>query len=381
MAHTSRCTLADVARLAGVSVTSASMALSGSPRVSGVTKDAVRRAASRLGYVPHSAGRALRSRRVNAIAVVLPHSSQHVFSHPTLTALLDGVVSVATDNDLSTILSTSRTEDDEASAYKRFMQGREADGIIVAAAAVADANVIDLARSGYPIVIVGRAPHLDAATTVGLDDVGGAEAATRHLLEVHGVQRVVHISGPLRHQSALDKLTGYRNALMASAIAPDPELELEGDYSDESGAQAVRRLAQRGTHFQAIFAANDQMALGARDALREVGLAVPRDVLLVGYDDIPLARYVEPPLTTVRGDLAPVGALATIRLLELVESRRPDALVTSLPTHLVVRNSCGCGVLAVPSAPAHRGGGRRHEPSRPAKTSRTSRPRKKESNE
>ena len=121
------------------------------------------------------------------------------------------------------------------------------------------------------------------------------------------------------------------------------------------------------------------MALGARDALREVGLAVPRDVLLVGYDDIPLARYVEPPLTTVRGDLAPVGALATIRLLELVESRRPDALVTSLPTHLVVRSSCGCGIL--PSVPAQRGAGRRHEPSRLAKTSRISRPRKKESSE
>ena len=101
-----RCTLKDVAHLAGVSVTSASMALADNPRVSATTKEAVRVAAMKLGYVPHSAGRALRSRRVSAIAVVLPHSSQHVFSHPTLTALLDGIVSVAADNDLSTILST-----------------------------------------------------------------------------------------------------------------------------------------------------------------------------------------------------------------------------------------------------------------------------------
>ncbi len=133
MAQTSRCTLEDVARLAGVSVDVGVNGPVRQPRVCpATTKDAVRRAASRLGYVPHSAGRALRSRRVNAIAVVLPHSSQHVFSHPTLTALLDGIVSVAADNDLSTILSTSRTEDDEASAYRRFMKGREADGIIVA---------------------------------------------------------------------------------------------------------------------------------------------------------------------------------------------------------------------------------------------------------
>jgi DNA-binding LacI/PurR family transcriptional regulator len=318
------------------------MALADNPRVSAATKKAVQVAASRLGYVPHSAGRALRSRRVNAIAVVLPHSSQHIFSHPTLTALLDGVVSVATDNDVSTILSTSRTEDDEAWAYKRFMQGREADGIIVAAAAVADANVIGLARSGYPMVIVGRAPHLSGVTTVGLDDRHGAEAATSHLLTVHGVERVAHISGPLRHQSAQDKLTGYRNALMASAIAPDPGLEVEGDYSDESGADAVRELILRKTRFQAIFAANDQMALGARDALKGVGLAVPNDVLLVGYDDIPLARYVEPSLTTVQGDLAPVGATAASRLLDLIRSGQPSEPATTLPTQLVVRNSCGC---------------------------------------
>jgi DNA-binding LacI/PurR family transcriptional regulator len=337
-----RCTLKDVAHLAGVSVTSASMALAGNPRVSAATKDAVRVAAMKLGYVPHSAGRALRSRRVSAIAVVLPHSSQHVFSHPTLTALLDGIVSVAADNDLSTILSTSRTEEDEASAYRRFMNRREADGVIVASAAVADANVIGLARSGYPIVIVGRAPHVARATAVSLDDCHGGQAATRHLLEAHGARRIAHISGPLGHQSAQDKLTGYRNALMASAIAPEPALEVEGDYSDESGSRAVEDLVRRGTPFEAIFAANDQMALGAREALQAIGLSVPGDVLLVGYDDIPLARYVEPALTSVQGDMAGVGSLAALRLLELIGGRLPDQPVTLLPTELVVRNSCGC---------------------------------------
>jgi DNA-binding LacI/PurR family transcriptional regulator len=284
----------------------------------------------------------LRSRRVSAIGVVLPHSSQHVFSHPTLTSLLDGIVSVAADHDLSTILSTSRTEEDEASAYRRFMQGREADGVVVAAAAVADANVIELARSGYPIVIVGRAPHLTQATTVSLDDCHGGEVATRHLLREHDARRIVHISGPLRHQSAQDKLTGYRNALMAEAIAPDPALEVEGDYSDESGARAVEQLVQQGTDFEAIFAANDQMALGARQALETIGLAVPRDVLLVGYDDIPLARYLEPALTSVQGDMVGVGSVAALRLLELIGGHTSVEPVTMLPTDLVVRKSCGC---------------------------------------
>jgi DNA-binding LacI/PurR family transcriptional regulator len=223
------------------------------------------------------------------------------------------------------------------------MKGREADGVVVASAAVADANVIGLAQSGYPIVIVGRAPHVARATAVSLDDCHGGEVATRHLLDVHEVRRVAHISGPLGHQSAQDKLTGYRNALMASAIAPEPALEVEGDYSDESGAYAVEELVRRGIPFEAIFAANDQMALGAREALQSIGLSVPGDVLLVGYDDIPLARYVEPALTSVQGDMAEVGSVAALRLLELIGGRLPDQPVTLLPTELVVRKSCGCG--------------------------------------
>ncbi len=345
-----RSTLKDVAKLAGVSLTSASMALSDSPRVSAVTKEAVRAAAAQLRYVPHAAGRALRSRRVKTIAVVLPHSSEHVFSHPTLTALLEGVVSVAAENDLSTVLSTSRTERDEASAYQRFMHGREADGVIVAAAAVADANVIGLARSAYPLVIVGRAPHLTGAMTVGLDDLHGGDIATRHLLEVHGAQRIAHISGPLGHQSAQDKLAGYRAALVAAAIAPDPMLEVAGDYSDGGGFEAVEELFRRNAAFEAIFAANDQMALGAGEALRERGLAVPDDVLLVGYDDIPLARYANPALTSVQGDMAAVGALAATRLLGQIDGRPAPEPATLLPTGLVVRRSCGCRAEPTPAS-------------------------------
>ena len=147
--------------------------------------------------------------------------------------------------------------------------------MIVASASVADANVIELARSSYPLVVVGRVPHLPHVTTVCLDDHHGGEAATRHLVQVHGVRRIAHISGPLGHQSAQDKLSGYRAALVAAAIAPDPALEVEGDYSDGGGYEAVEKLLRAGTPFEAVFAANDQMALGAAGALRAHGLAVP----------------------------------------------------------------------------------------------------------
>jgi DNA-binding LacI/PurR family transcriptional regulator len=337
-----RYTLKDVALLAGVSLATASQALSDTGRVSTSTKQSVEQAAAKLGYIPHAAGRALRSQRVSALAVVLPHSSRHVFSHPTLTALLDGIVSVAVDNDLSTILSTSRGEEDEASAYRRLIQGREADGVIVASAAVADANIVELSRTGYPIVIVGRAPHLPNTASVSLDDFNGGKAATEHLLSVHQACRIVHISGPLGHQSSQDKLAGYRSALVGAAVAPDPGLEVEGDYTDESGAAAVERILQRATIFDAIFAANDQMALGAREVLKAHNIRVPEDVRLVGYDDIPLARYLSPTLTSVQGDMTEVGEMATRQLLQLMAGQTPAPVSALLPTALVTRSSCGC---------------------------------------
>ena len=234
-------------------MTSASMALSDSPRVSGRDQRSRPPGRNQAGLRPSlgwaGAAQPAGQRHCRGPAAFEPTR----LLHPTLTALLDGVVSVAADNDLSTILSTSRTEEDEASAYRRFMNGREADGMIVASAAVADANVIGLARSGYPIVIVGRAPHVASGGNGRPRRRGGGEVATRHLLEIHGVRRVAHISGPLGHQSAQDKLTGYRNALMASAIAPDPALEVEGDYSDESGAQAVEKPGATGHTVRGYF--------------------------------------------------------------------------------------------------------------------------------
>ena len=190
-------------------------------------------------------------------------------------------------------------------------------------------------------------------TAVCLDDRHGGEAATRHLLQVHGVRRIAHISGPLGHQSAQDKLAGYHAGLVAAAIAPDPALEVEGDYSDGGGYEAVEELLRRNTAFDAVFAANDQMALGAADALRAHGLAVPDDVLLVGYDDILLARYASPALTSVQGDMAAVGALAARRLLSLMDGHPVPEPITFLPTGLVVRRSCGCAEDNTPTEASH----------------------------
>jgi LacI family transcriptional regulator len=337
-----RRTLGDVARLAGVSMASASMALSDSPRVSTATKEAVRRAAEELGYVPHSAGRALRMQRVGALAVVVPHSTRHVFSHPVLMDLLEGITSVANENDLMTILSTAQREEDESSAYLRIMRGRRADGVIVAGAAVSDVHIGQLVRAGYPVTMVGRSTGLAEVTSVGIDDVGGARRAVGHLVAAHGARSIAHISGPLGHQSAIDKRDGYLESLAAAGLSMDPRLQYEGDYGELSGAAAAHALLAYRSTFDAVFCGNDQMAMGALQVFRENGVQTPGDLLVVGYDDHPLVRYSQPALTTVRADMVRVGAIAAQRLLSMVDGEAVAPSHTELPTDLVIRDSCGC---------------------------------------
>jgi DNA-binding LacI/PurR family transcriptional regulator len=339
----SRPTLNDVARLAGVSITSASMALADSPRVAAVTKIKVRKAAEDLDYVPHSAGRALRQQRVGAIAIVVPHSTGHVFAHPALLDLLQGITSVANEHDLVTILSTSESEEDEASAYMRIMRGRRADGVIIAAAASTDHRAVELAGAGYPTVVVGRAPQMPSLATVGVDDLGGGAMITRHLIESHGAARIAHVSGPLRHQSALDKRQGYVAALAEAGLSLSPRLQFEGDYSEESGMAAAQHLLPHVHELDGVFFGNDQMAFGAYQAFREAGVDVPGDLAVVGYDNHPMTRYTQPSLTTVAADMVGVGSLAAQRLLDLLETGNDRPVNTILPTELVVRDSCGCG--------------------------------------
>jgi DNA-binding LacI/PurR family transcriptional regulator len=338
---TPRTTLADVARLSGVSKTSASMALSDSPRVAAETKTRVRDAARQLGYVPHFAASSLRSQKVDAIAVVVPHDTQHVFSHPFFIDVLEGVLTTANENDISPILSTARTASDESSAYSRILRGRMASGVIVAAASTTDQNVATIADAGYPVVVIGRSPKQPGIVTVGIDDQGGAQKAVEHLITVHGAKRIGHVSGPLNHQSAIDKRVGYVQALSDAGLELNPRLQFEGDYTEESGTAAAVALMPEIGNCDALFFANDQMAVAAMDHFANQGIRVPQQLRIVGYDDHPTLRHSHPAITTVRGDMVEVGKQSMTKLLQLLAGET-DVDNLELPTELVVRESCGC---------------------------------------
>ena len=333
-------TLRDIASVVGVSPSAVSMALADHPRIGRATKDAVRAAARELGYVANSAGRALRAGRATAIAVVVPNTAQHVFGHPYFSHLLVGVTSSANTHDSGVLISTNPDQNHEVAAYDRILRSQAAAGVIIASAASNDVNVSRMVDTGLPVVLVGRHPHLPQAVSVGMDDYAGAASATRHLVEDHGLRRIGHISGPLEHQTALDRYEGFRAAL-AECDEPCAHTLAIGDFSEEAGQAGAAQLLDGMPDLQAIFAANDEMAYGALLELRSRGLRVPQDIALVGYDDFGVSRLTSPALTTVRVPAELLGLHAANRLFDLIDGVAGEVTHTELPTELIVRESCG----------------------------------------
>jgi DNA-binding LacI/PurR family transcriptional regulator len=333
-------TLREVAAAVGISRSAASMALADHPRISQATKDAVRTAASNLGYVANSAGRALRAGRSASIALVVPNTGQHVFGHPYFMHLLVGVTAVANDRDAAMMISTNPDETHGVAAYERVLRSQAASGAIISSASINDPNVNRMVDASMPVVLIGRYPHLPQAVSVGVDDVAGSATITRHLVADHGLRRIGHISGPLEHQTAIDRYQGFQAAL-AEASGATHALAI-GDFSEESGRAAARQLLDSMSDIEAIFAANDEMAYGALLELRSRGLRVPEDVALAGYDDFGVSRLTTPGLTTVHVPAEDMGRIAAELLFDLVDGNVPEPTHTALPMELVVRESCGC---------------------------------------
>ena len=340
MARQATVTIRDVARLAGVAPSTVSMALANHPEIAAGPRQAVRDAAAKLHYTPNHSARSLRGTLRRALGVVIPHSSAHVFSHPYFMDILGGITDVANAHDFVVVLSTSFAEEEEG-AYVKVLRSQQVDGIILASAALMDRHVMELAVSGYPFVFLGRYPLSPDITSVGVDDLAGAEAITGHLL-AHGYRAVAHLSGPLHHLSAADRRDGYCRALARAGIPCRDAYLIEGDYSEQSGAEAAERLLTLPELPGAVFAANDEMAFGALEVFRDRGIRVPDDVALAGFDDLAIARVMTPALTTVHQPIRRLGAVAAERLLALIHGHRVDERQTILPVTLSVRESCGC---------------------------------------
>ncbi len=327
-------TIKDVAREADVSVATVSRVYNGSPLVRGETSRRVREVAARLGYTPHGAARSLSSRKTTTIGVLLPDLYGEFFSE-----LIRGIDQTAQRQGYHLLVSSAHEERSAVEAALRSMRGR-VDGLIVMSPEMDGPAAVGNLPSGFPVVLLSCATGdglFDAITIANFD---GARAMVEHLLRL-GHRRIAIIKGVERNYDAAERLRGYRAALAAAGVAGFASWEIAGDFSEAAGFRAANELLEFWPRPTAVFATNDSMAIGALSALRQRGVRVPEDVALAGFDDIPMAQYMDPPLSSVRVDISALGARATTRLLEGVRDGGPHPRHDTLPTTLVIRRSCG----------------------------------------
>ncbi len=326
-------TIKDIAKAAKVSIATVSRALNGFDNVTEETRRHVCAVAASLGYIPHEGARSLSSRRTGCVGAVLPDLHGEFFSE-----FIRGIDRVARAHGLHLLLSCSHGDVAEVAAALRAMRGR-VDGLLVMSPHV-DSSVLEKnLHPTMPIVLVNTRSGGERYSSLVIDNYGGAGAMVRHLVG-RGHRRIAMLTGPDANFDARERLAGYTDTLAELLPEAEPQV-LRGDFSEESGYRAGRQLLSMSERPDALFAANDMMAIGCLFALTEGGMKVPGDIALAGFDDIPIARYVSPPLTTVRVRIAELGELALERLmLAIGEAGHDKHSMQTLRTELVVRSSC-----------------------------------------
>jgi len=328
-------TIRDVAARAGVSHQTVSRVINDSPRVTEATRERVLSAIRDLAYVPSPMARGLTTNQTRSIGVVADDVSDHFFAR-----VVAGAEAEARRRGYYLMIGSVEPDDEEI-GYLRLMLERRVEALILARPSVPlDEADLDAARSaGVPLVAVGSS-DLQGVPVVDVDNRQGGYDATRHLLEA-GHRRIATIVGPAGWPSAAARFEGHRQALREAGVADDQQLVAHAaDWGLESGQAAAAALLERGADFTALFAHSDLIALGAIRGLRDAGLRVPDDVSVVGYDDLPVAAYVEPALTTVHQPMGEVGARAAgIVLDRIAGGAEPEPATQLLPAVLVARES------------------------------------------
>jgi len=333
-------TIRDVAREAGVSVATVSRVLNDSGPVRDSTRTRVRDVARRLHFSPNTTARSLSTRQTKTLGVLLPDVYGEFFSE-----IMRGIDQQAQQRGFHVLLSGAHNRPGEVEAAVHAMRGR-VDGLILMAAEL-DLEVLERSLpERVPAVLINADHDASRFDTINIDNYGGAAAMTAHLLEL-GHRGISMIGGSARNRDASERQRGFIDTLQRAGITPRPEWLVAGDFTEASGYAAAETLLTAEKRPTAIFAANDSMAVGVLSAVRNAGLRVPEDVAVVGFDDVPIAKYVNPALTTVRVAISALGACAAERLFETIRAQNRHHRKHELqPTELVIRGSCGASLFS-----------------------------------
>lgn len=336
-------TLESLAKQIGVSRSTISRVINGSPNVSPEVREKVLKAIQSTGFHPNAAARSLASQRSWMIGLVLPRNVASFFRDPYFPQLTQGIAYACNDHDLSLSLFLVATKKDEEKFLPRITRSGMLDGVLVQSGEVGDKLISQLTKSSLPTVVMGRPWEADNITYIDVDNVTSAANATRYLIGL-GYQRVGTITGNMTSSVSLDRLEGYRKGLASANRKFHSDLVAEGDFTESSGYQAMKKLLPAKP--DAVFCASDLMAVGAIRAITGAGLSIPNDVALVGFDDIPLGSLTTVQLTTVRQPIIQFGIKAVDLLIDLIENGSKPARRVILDTELIVRESCGAVQLS-----------------------------------
>jgi len=338
-------TIRDVARLAGVSIATVSRAFNGSSRVSDETRRHVHDVAARIGYWPNTAARSLTTSRTLTIGVLLPDLYGEFFSE-----VIRGIDQTARAEGYQILVSSSHADAETLVTATRSMRGL-VDGIIVMAPHEGASRAVTQISENFIAVLLNPRVAAEGCPSISIANYDGAYAVVTHLLK-QGHRVIATVKGPAGNVDAEERLRGYRAALRDAGVDPSTRWEIPGDFTESSGHWSARQILRLNPRPTAVAAANDYMAVGLMSALRDAGIRMPEEMAVTGFDDIAIAQFLSPPLTTVHVDAYGLGERAVRRWLALSRSGENGTQAGDIvPTQLVVRRSCGAPRPQEPEAP------------------------------
>jgi LacI family repressor for deo operon, udp, cdd, tsx, nupC, and nupG len=342
-------TITDVARRAGVSTATVSRALGKPDHVAEETRAAVFSAIQETGYIPNATARSLRARSTKMVLALLNGIGDSFF-----TAILNAVEEALFEAGYGMVMGDTRGDTARESHYDRLVRSGQVDGVLLFSGRLPDASFVDLDTSVPLTLVCNDIPEL-SVPFVESANRDAARTLTEYLISV-GHRRIAHIAGPMRGPESEDRIAGYREALAAAGIAFDADLVWQGSYRSETGAEvAVTHFLPMTERPTAVFAANDESAIGFIKAVRDAGLSVPQDVSVAGFDDIGYAALFDPGLTTMRQPRAELGRVAAQILVRRMNGKgSPPPRITRLPCTLIVRESVAPPYAAAGTAAHHR---------------------------
>lgn len=331
-------TIKDVARIAGVDPSTVSRVIADNPRISEKTKEKVLKVMAELDFHPNAIARSLANRSTKTIGVIMPHATEQVFVNPFFTEVMRGIGVSALKRGYNVLFSTGSSGEEEYKATQRLVNEKRVDGLILLTSRIGDKTIEGLKKKRFPFVVVGKPSKMEDVNWVDNDNLEAGYEATDYLIK-QGHKRIGFIGGEFSYVFMGERFKGYKKALDANGMKFYKEYLSLDELVEEGGYRAIGKLLQAKSRPTAVVAADDLVAFGAIRAIKEAGLRVPEDIAVVGFNDTPLASYIDPPLSSVEIFVYDLGYNASETLINQLEESDGHKKHIIIPTKLIVRRS------------------------------------------